>query len=152
MVLSLDPETIWDPSGENPTERIQKSWPRKGGRISTPVLASQTRMVLSSDPEIILDPSGENATERIQSPWPCSGGSISTPVLASQTRIVLSLDPDTILDQARMRRKQSGHHGLGAAVTVEATSSPRHKQLLAGDCDRTSYRCSCLLERMVMLL
>src|SRR5260370_133111 len=63
---SHDFEIILNPSGENATERIESSWPRGGVSISTPVLASQTRMVLSSDPETILDPSGENATERIQ--------------------------------------------------------------------------------------
>jgi len=57
MVLSPDPETILDPSGENATELMKLSWPRRGGSISMPVLASQTRMVLSSDPETILDPS-----------------------------------------------------------------------------------------------
>ena len=63
MVLSPDPEMIFDPSDENATEEIQRSWPRRGGSISIPVLASQTRMVLSSDPEMILDPSGENPTD-----------------------------------------------------------------------------------------
>ena len=65
MVMSSDPEMILDPLGENTTERIHLSWPRRGGSISMPVLALQTRMVLSFEPEMILDPSGENATERI---------------------------------------------------------------------------------------
>ena len=69
MVLSQDPETILDPSGENAMEKMELSWPFdlswsfRGGSISTPVLASQTRMVLSPDPHAILDPSGENVTE-----------------------------------------------------------------------------------------
>ena len=62
MVLSPDPDMIFDPSGENTTEEIQ-SPPRMGGRTSMPVLASQTRVVLSDDPEMTLDPSSENATE-----------------------------------------------------------------------------------------
>ena len=66
IVLSEDPEVIFDPSGENATENITPSWPRRGGSISVPVLASKTRMVLSEDPKMIFDPSGENAMERIQ--------------------------------------------------------------------------------------
>jgi hypothetical protein len=54
---------ILDPSGENATDKILDLWPRRGGSISTPVLASQTQIVLSKDPEMILDPSGKNATE-----------------------------------------------------------------------------------------
>ncbi len=61
MVLSPEPEMILDPSGEDATERIVPSWPRRGGSLSTPVLESQTRTVVSLDPEMILDPSGENA-------------------------------------------------------------------------------------------
>ena len=66
MVLSADPEMILDPSGENATEVIEPSWPRRGGSISMPVLASQTRMVLSCDPKMILDPLSENATEEMR--------------------------------------------------------------------------------------
>ena len=55
------------PSDENDVEIIPLSWPRRGGSIPSPVLASQIRMVLSSDPEMILDPSGENAMDRTES-------------------------------------------------------------------------------------
>ena len=97
-MVFLDPETILDPSGENATEYIESLWPRRGGSISMPVFASQTRMVTSEDPEMILDPSGENATELIWLSWPRRGGRVSTPVLTSQTRMVVSLDPETMLD------------------------------------------------------
>ena len=73
MVLSSDPETIWDELDENATELTEPSWPCNGGSISTPVLASQIRIVLSRDPEMTLDPSVENATDQIQVSCPCSG-------------------------------------------------------------------------------
>ena len=72
MVLSYDPEMIFDPSGENATEIIMEPWPRRGGSILIPVLASQTRMVLSEDSEMILDPSDEKATELTIFSWPRS--------------------------------------------------------------------------------
>ena len=77
---------------------MKLSWPRRGGSILTPVLASQTRIVLSNDPEMILDPSGENATDKMELSWPRRGGSIVMPVLASQTRMVLLFDAEMILD------------------------------------------------------
>ena len=88
IVLSPDPETIDDPSGENATERIQllcafvfsvlsssvaaregrrrQFWPRKGdffGAAVTPEF--QTLIVLSTEQETIDDPSGEKATDKI---------------------------------------------------------------------------------------
>jgi len=82
-------------------------------------------------PRDILDPSSENATGSI---WPHKGGSISTLVLTSQTRMVSSYDPETILDhRAKMRRSELLMYGLGATVILEATTSPHHKQLLAGN-------------------
>ena len=54
--MSSDPETIWDPLGENATKESSHH-----GLAGVTVLASQTRMVTSSDPEIIADPSGQNS-------------------------------------------------------------------------------------------
>ena len=72
IVSSSEPEMIFDPLGEKTTERMESSWPRRGGSISMPMLASHTLMVLSSDPEMIFDPSGDNATELTASSWPRS--------------------------------------------------------------------------------
>src|SRR5258705_13652672 len=83
MASALNSESIFDPLGENTTELNQSSWPRRGGSISTPVLASQTRMVLSRDPETILDPSGENATERTELLWPLRGMSCLGPIFST---------------------------------------------------------------------
>jgi hypothetical protein len=49
------------PSGENATEFTNPEWPEKL-RISSPVLAFQSRAVLSVEPVRTLAPSGENAT------------------------------------------------------------------------------------------
>jgi hypothetical protein len=92
-----DPETIFDPSGENATELIKSSWPRSGGSLA-PVLASQTRMVLSSDPETIFDPSGENATElniviMASKWWECLSALCLHPKLEWSCQ-----DPETIFD------------------------------------------------------
>src|SRR5712675_456760 len=71
MVLSDEPDTIRDPSGENPTELTSLECPSSGLPMGSPVSASQRRMVLSSEPDTIRDPSGENPTEltRLECPW-----------------------------------------------------------------------------------
>jgi hypothetical protein len=90
-VLSADPDTILDPSGENATDEIHslcafvfslmssslparqasmhQFWPRRGDFECSGAPESQTLIVSSSDPDTILVPSGENATELIQSLW-----------------------------------------------------------------------------------
>ena len=50
MIPSSDSEIMLDPLGENATERIQVSWPRRGGSISTPVVASQSRTICQKTP------------------------------------------------------------------------------------------------------
>ena len=62
-VLSPDPDTMRDPSGENDTEYTQPVWPSSGPRTPSPDTASHTRTVSSSDPDTMRDPSGENDTE-----------------------------------------------------------------------------------------
>jgi len=51
------------PSGENATDMTQDLCPSSGGRSSSPVSASQSRMVLSPDADAMHLPSGENATD-----------------------------------------------------------------------------------------
>src|SRR5712671_3106069 len=71
MVLSNEPDTIRDPSGENPTELTGLECPLSGLPMESPVSASQRRMVLSHEPDTIRDPLGENATEltMLECPW-----------------------------------------------------------------------------------
>src|SRR5882672_3119916 len=71
IVLSSEPDTIRDPSGENPTELTSLECPSSDLPMGSPVSASQRRMVLSSEPDTIRDPSGENPTDLTISecPW-----------------------------------------------------------------------------------
>jgi len=91
IVLSVDPDTILVPSGENATDLTQapcasafslnspsasareasrgQFWPKRGHFEGKGAPESQTLIVLSSDPETILVPSGENATELISPLW-----------------------------------------------------------------------------------
>ena len=61
--MSLDPDTMRDPSGENDTEFTQSVCPSSGPNTHSPDTASHTRTVLSSDPDTMRDPSGENDTD-----------------------------------------------------------------------------------------
>jgi hypothetical protein len=85
IVLSSDPDTIFDPSGENATEWTwalwafvfslssfslparqgsrSQFWPRRGDFEGKSAPESQTSIVPSLDPDTILVPSGENATD-----------------------------------------------------------------------------------------
>jgi len=89
IVLSPDPDTILDPSGENATERNASLWalifslsissfparqagkrqfgPRRGDFEASGAPESQTLIVPSADPDTILIPFGENATDMITS-------------------------------------------------------------------------------------
>jgi hypothetical protein len=49
-----------------------------------------------------------------------------------------------------MQQKERVYSGLGAIVTVEATSSPHQKQLQAAFYDKTSHRCSYWLAKMAV--
>ena len=64
IVLSSEPDKIYQPSCENATELTPRVCPRKGPDNSPPVLASQTLIVLSCEPDTIRLPSFEKATER----------------------------------------------------------------------------------------
>jgi hypothetical protein len=98
MVLSLYPETIFDPSSKKVTHLIGPLWPCNGGSISVPSLMSQIQMMLSADPDTIFNPSRKNVMKLTTQLWPCSSGRIWMLVLASQIWTVLSCDPETIFD------------------------------------------------------
>ena len=61
-LLSSDPDTTRDPSGENDTENTSPVCP-SSVFISSPDDASHTRTLLSHDPDTMRDPSGENDTD-----------------------------------------------------------------------------------------
>jgi hypothetical protein len=63
MVVSEDPDAIFDPSAEKATQSTERSWPSSGGSSLTPMLASHARIVASPDLDTIIDPSGESATQ-----------------------------------------------------------------------------------------
>ena len=63
MVLSLEPDAMLFPSGENATEVTQLVCPVRGLPNCSPVSASHKHMVLSVEPDAILFPSAENVTE-----------------------------------------------------------------------------------------
>jgi len=62
ILLSLDPEASFCPSGDQDTLWTVLACPLRGGRNSVPVSVFQSRMVPSLDPEASFCPSGDQAT------------------------------------------------------------------------------------------
>jgi len=83
IVLSLEPETMRVPSGENATDETQPECPCRGLPMAVPDAASHNRIVLSPEPETMCVPSGENATDETQSECPCRGSPMAVPDAAS---------------------------------------------------------------------
>ena len=67
--MSLDPDAIVLPSGENATARIPDEWP-ESVRCIKPVSKSQSLIVMSTDADAIVLEFGENDTAEIELEWP----------------------------------------------------------------------------------
>jgi hypothetical protein len=108
IVLSTDPETIFDPSGEKSTDRIKLLCAFAFSVLSSSVAAreaknhqfrqekaslgqkrapeSHTLIVLSDDPETIFDPSGEKSTDQMLPLCALAFSVLSSSVAAREAR------------------------------------------------------------------